>query len=83
MQNAPIPITTTCTRPEVDAHIDRVLTGLMRGGMPIRQATEVAARTVAAAAVAQRWGGDLVDFVVIRTVDLGARYAARQAAQAA
>lgn len=83
MQPAAIPITTTCNRPNLDRQLTQLIRELVGGGLTVRQATEAAARRAAAAAVSKRWPGDLVDFVVIRTVDLGARYAAQQAAHAA
>lgn len=78
MQQALLPVATHCTSPELDAH----LMGLLRQefaqpDLTPRQATEAAARKAAAAAVDRRWGGELVDFVVIRTVDLGSRLCTR------
>lgn len=75
MQTAQLTITTTCTCPAVDQQILALIAELTDTGMTIRQATETAARRAAAAATAHGWSGELVDFVVIRTADLGARYA--------
>lgn len=75
MQTAQLPIATLCHDPAVDAEIYSLILDLAGTGLTIRQATEAAARKVAAAAEAKRWRGDLVDFVVIRTADLGARLA--------
>lgn len=83
MQAAALPISTTCTNPAVDRHLTTLITQLVDGGLTIRQATEATARRAAAAAQAKHWPGELVDFVVIRTADLGAQFAAAQQATAA
>lgn len=71
---AALPVTTTCTDPQVDRDISFLLRTLMDSGLTPRKATEQAALKVAAAAEAKQWNPELVRFVVIRTVDLGARY---------
>lgn len=75
MQRTAIPVSTTCNRPDVDNAITTLIGDLVAAGMPVRQATEAAARRAAADAIARRWRADLVDFVVIRAVDLGSRFA--------
>lgn len=68
-------ITTTCDRPEVDTQIANLIGYFTGSGLPIREATEKAARKAADAAEARGWPGDAIDFVVIRTADLGSRIA--------
>ena len=80
---AALPVSTTCNRPDIDAQLTTMIGELVAGGLTIRQATESAARTAAADAERLRWAPALVDFVVIRTVDLGAQLAARGAARRA
>ncbi len=70
-----VPIATTCTAPAVDAELRSLIVELVDAGLTVRAATARAARTAADAATAKGWRADLVDFVVIRTVDLGAQYA--------
>jgi hypothetical protein len=74
------PVHTTCSDPRLDAGILELIRELTARGMSVRNATETAARQAAADATAKRWRADLVDFVVIRTVHLGAQYAAASAA---
>lgn len=69
------PVATTCDRPELDASICTAIVQLVNGGLDVRTATEQVARQAADEAIAKRWRGDLVQFVVIRTADLGARIA--------
>ncbi len=75
------PVTTTCDRPEIDRDIRGLINAHRSEGMSVRAATEAAARKVADAAQAQRWNGELIDFVVIRTVHLGALMAAAETAR--
>lgn len=70
-----IPVATTCDHPAVDRQLRSLIAELVDGGLTIREATARAARTAADAAAARGWCGELVDFVVIRTVDLGAQLA--------
>ena len=80
MAGAAIPVATTCNRPEIDRQLRGLIAEAVDNGLTVRAATERAARRAAAAATAKGWRADLVDFVVIRTVDLGAQYAAVSAA---
>jgi hypothetical protein len=69
-------ITTECARPDVDDRLVLLIVDEVRRGLSYRDATEAAAHRAAEEAAARGWRTDLVQFVVIRTVDLGARLSA-------
>ncbi len=70
------PVATTCLRPDMDDQITGQIAELVADGLTVRAATARVARQAADEATAKRWRPELVDFVVIRTVDLGAQLAA-------
>lgn len=77
MQAPAIPVATTGTRPDLDNRTRVLILDLAeQHNLTIREATRRAAIIARDEATAKGWAAELVDLVVIRTVELGAQLTA-------